>query len=156
MLLCLAESAQHPEKILAYLSAAQLRKKRSAADGKPTVTVMVVDDEETLANTTAEILNAAGFCAFVAYDGESALDLSLKFHPDILLTDVVMPRMNGVELALAVKDNFPHTAIVLFSGQAETSDLLGKARAGGHSFDVLAKPVHPLKLIEYLKGVAGL
>ncbi|HEV2326761.1 MAG TPA: response regulator [Terracidiphilus sp.] len=150
----LSEGAQHPDKILAYLASAKLRKERSHAEGKACPTVLVVDDEETLANTTAEILNLSGFCAFVAYDGKIALDLIAKLHPDILLTDVVMPGMNGVELAIEVRNSFPQASIVLFSGQAGTKDILGKANEEGYSFELLAKPIHPLKLIEHLKNLA--
>lgn len=147
------EGDKQPEKVLAYLAAAQLRRERSQAQGKTCATVLIVDDEETLANTTAEILNIAGFCAFVAYDGKAALELAAELTPDILLTDVVMPVMDGVDLAIAIRKRLPQTAIVLFSGQTGTTDILGKARAQGYSFELLAKPLHPLKLIEHLKKI---
>ncbi|HEV2135897.1 MAG TPA: response regulator [Terracidiphilus sp.] len=150
-----SEGAQHSDKILAYLSAAKLRKERSYQEGKTCPTVLVVDDEETLANTTAEILNISGFGAFVAHDAKSALDLIANLRPDILLTDVVMPEMNGVELAMSVRNTYPDTAIVLFSGQTGTKDILGKAQADGYNFELLAKPIHPLKLIEHLKKLSG-
>jgi len=139
------------DRFIAYLSAAQQRKERLKAGGQDCTTVLVVDDEETLANTTTEILNSAGFCAFVAYDGQTALELAGRFHPDILLTDVMMPGMNGIELAVAASSQLPRTRVILISGQAGTVDLLEKARADGHAFDLIAKPVHPLKLIEHLK-----
>lgn len=142
----------HPSnKFLAYLAAAEQRKRDEQAQGRECRTVLVVDDEETLANTTIEILNMAGFCAFVAYDGETALELAAKFHPDILLTDVVMPRMNGVELAMAISRVLPDTHILLISGQAGTIDLLEKASNEGYNFELIAKPIHPLKLIERLR-----
>ena len=147
----------HPSnKLFAYFAAAQERHGKKRAEGQGCATVLVVDDEETLANTTVEILNIAGFCAFVAYDGQTALELASKFHPDILLTDVMMPGMNGVELAVAISKQLAHTRILLISGQAGTIDLLEKARGEGHSFEVIAKPVHPMKLIERLKKLADL
>ena len=147
------EEVQSSNRFLAYLAAAQQRKEILEAAGQECPTVLVVDDEQTVANTTIEILNMAGFCAFVAYDGQTALELAAKFHPDILLTDVVMPEMNGVELALAVNKLLPRTQILLISGQAGTIDLLEKARSEGHAFELIAKPVHPLKLIERLKSL---
>lgn len=150
-MLVYASEAAPSNKLLAYLAAAQSRKESSNAAGKACSTILVVDDEETLANTTTEILNIAGFCAFVAYDGQTALDLTSKLRPDVLLTDVVMPKMNGVELAVAVHNMFPETSILLFSGQTGTRDILGKANENGYSFELLAKPIHPLKLIEHLK-----
>ncbi len=147
------EDVQPSNRFLAYLAAAQHRKETLEAAGQECPTLLVVDDEETVANTTVEILNMAGFCAFVAYDGQTALELAAKFHPDILLTDVVMPDMNGVELAVAISNLLPRTQILLISGQAGTIDLLEKARSEGHAFELVAKPIHPLKLIERLKSL---
>lgn len=145
------ESVHPSNKFLAYLAAAEQRKREQQAEGRECRTVLVVDDEETLANTTIEILNLAGFCAFVAYDGQTALELAAKFHPDILLTDVVMPGMNGVELAVAISRLLPETHILLISGQAGTIDLLEEAGSAGYSFELIAKPIHPMKLIERLR-----
>lgn len=141
----------HPSnKFLAYLAAAQERQVQREAEGRECRTILVVDDEETLANTTIEILNMAQFCAFGAYDGQTALELAARFNPDILLTDVVMPGMNGVELAIAISKLLPKTQILLISGQAGTIDLLEKARVEGYRFELIAKPIHPAKLIERL------
>ena len=146
----------HPSNnFLAYFSAAQERKQALAASGQECPTILVVDDEETLANSTVEILNISGFCAFVAYDGETALELAAKLHPDILLTDVVMAGMNGIELAVAITKVLPETQILLISGQAGTIDLLEKARQDGHAFELVAKPIHPMELIEHLGRLGG-
>src|ERR1700757_1303859 len=64
--------------------------------------VLVVDDQRLIADTISEILDGAGFQVKAAYDGWSALDIAGRFHPDYVLSDVLMPRMNGVELAIAV------------------------------------------------------
>ena len=149
------EIVQPSNKFLAYFTAAQERKLQVEATGRDCPTILVVDDEETLANTTVEILNASGFYAFVAYDGQTALELAAKLHPDVLLTDVVMPGMNGVELAIAISKLLPWTQILLISGQAGTIDLLEKARDEGFSFDLVAKPIHPMKLIEKLNRLHG-
>jgi CheY-like chemotaxis protein len=149
------EIVQPSNNVLAYFSAARERKQTSEASGQECPTVLVVDDEETLANTTVEILNISGFCAFVAYDGQTALELAAKLHPDILLTDVVMPEMNGIELAVAIFRVLPQTRILLISGQAGTIDLLEKARQDGHAFELVAKPIHPMKLIEHLRKLGG-
>ena len=149
------DSAEPSNNFLAYFAAAQQRKNTLEAAGRECATILVVDDEEILANTTIEILNQAGFCAFVAYDGQTALELAAKFHPDILLTDVMMPGMNGVELAVAIRNLLPQTHILLISGQAGTIDLLEKARLQGYRFDLVSKPIHPLKLIELLKKLGN-
>jgi CheY-like chemotaxis protein len=112
--------------------------------------VLVVDDEKLIADTTCEILQGAGFDARAAYDGWTALDIADKFHPDYLLTDVLMPRMNGVELAIAITKMSPATRIVLFSGQAGISEILLEGHDLGYEFEIVAKPIHPIKLIERL------
>ena len=80
--------------------------------------ILVVDDERRIADTLSEILELAGFHVMVAYDGWEALEKAARFHPDYLLSDVLMPRMNGVELAIAIRKIYPAAKILLFSGQA--------------------------------------
>jgi CheY-like chemotaxis protein len=114
--------------------------------------VLVVDDEELITETLREILRRAGFDVQIAFDGCAALELVPVFRPHYLLTDVLMPRMNGVELAIAVRKMFPETRIILFSGQAGISDILLNGKQQGFQFELIPKPMHPLKLIELLKG----
>jgi CheY-like chemotaxis protein len=124
---------------------------RSATGRLPRI--LVVDDERLLADTTAAILNGAGFCAKTAYNAVEALQMTASFHPDYLLTDVMMPGMNGVELAIAMTETHPSAKILLFSGQAGISDILEESRAKGFEFPLLAKPVHPSKLLEGLRNL---
>jgi CheY-like chemotaxis protein len=113
--------------------------------------VMIVDDQHLIADTLAEILGNAGFDAIAAYDGFDALDKASRFDPKWVLTDVLMPRMNGVELAIAVRKNYPNSSILLFSGQAGISEILHEGHRQGYEFELIPKPIHPLKLIERLK-----
>lgn len=113
--------------------------------------VLVVDDQHLIADTLAEILSNAGFDAVAAYDGWDALDKASRFHPHWVLTDVLMPRMNGVELAIAMRQKYPQSTILLFSGQAGISEILHEGRRQGYPFELIAKPIHPSKLIERLK-----
>jgi CheY-like chemotaxis protein len=126
-------------------------KSKHTTAAKPTV--LVVDDERIIADTTAEILNRFGFEATRAYDGQQALKIAATLHPDYLLTDIVMPGMNGVELAITITRTFPTTKTLLFSGQAGISNLLKQAEEEGYAFELLAKPIHPKKLIEFLKNM---
>lgn len=113
--------------------------------------MLVVDDQRLIADTLAEILTNAGFDAVPAHDGWEALDVAARFRPDWVLSDVVMPRMNGVELAIAIRQNYPGTEVLLFSGQAGISDILDEGTQRGYAFELIAKPVHPLRLIERLR-----
>ncbi len=116
-------------------------------------TVLVVDDQELIVDTITEILELYGFRAFAAYGGRPALELAAKIQPDYLLTDVLMPGMNGMELAIAIKEVLPGTRIILFSGQTGVSSILLDGRQRGHEFEMIAKPIHPEKLIEVLKNM---
>jgi DNA-binding response OmpR family regulator len=110
-----------------------------------------VDDERVIADTTTEILKRSGFDAVCAYDGASALELAIRTNPDFVLTDVVMPSMNGVQLAIAIRKALPATEILLLSGQAGISEIVERGRKEGYSFELIAKPVHPERLLERLK-----
>jgi DNA-binding response OmpR family regulator len=108
---------------------------------------MVVDDESSIADTLAEILSRSGYTAITAYDADSALESALLMPPEMLITDVILPGMSGIELAITVKRIFPDCKIILFSGQASTADLLSKANRDGHQFQLLTKPIHPADLL---------
>ena len=114
--------------------------------------VLVVDDERVIANTISIILNQSGFEATSAYSGDEAVEIAKSFQPDILLTDVVMFAMNGIEAAILVRDILPSCRIVLLSGQTIAADLLDEAREQGHEFEILAKPLHPNQLIAHLRS----
>lgn len=109
--------------------------------------VLVVDDESIIAETLSEILSRAGYKAMTAYDANAALEIALLTPPELLVTDVVLPGMSGIELAITIRRIFPDCNVLLFSGQASTEDLLGAARRQGHQFTLLTKPVHPIDLL---------
>ena len=112
--------------------------------------ILVVDDQQLIADTLAAILIDAGFEAMIAYDGLQALEIASRFQPDWLLSDILMPRMNGVALAIEIRKRHPATAILLLSGQAGISETLQEGHAQGYDFEVLAKPIHPRELLERL------
>src|SRR5215475_8682098 len=114
--------------------------------------VLVVDDERVIADTLATILNQSGFEATAVYSGSDAVDRALASRPDLVISDVIMQDMNGIEAAIRIRKGLPECKILLFSGQAATADLLEKARKQGHEFEILAKPVHPQDLLAKLRN----
>ena len=143
--------------------------------------VLVVDDERVIADTLSMILNQSGFDARAVYSGERALELAttfalvmilnqsgfearavnsgeralelaLTFEPEMLISDVIMADLNGIDAAIQIRALLPRIKILLFSGQAATADLLEKARARGYEFEIMAKPVHPQDLLTKLRG----
>jgi len=122
------------------------------AENSPRPKVLVADDERVIADTLAMILNQSGFVARAVYSGEKALELAESFVPDMLISDVIMADLNGIDAAIKIRALLPSIKILLFSGQAATADLLEKARAQGYEFEILAKPVHPQDLLNKLRG----
>lgn len=114
--------------------------------------ILVVDDERVIADTLVIILNRNGFEATAAYSGESAVEMAQSIHPEMIISDVIMNDMNGIDAAIQIRSMLPKCKILLFSGQAATADLLEKARNQGHEFEILAKPVHPQDLLMHLRS----
>ncbi len=114
--------------------------------------VLVVDDEHLIADSLAQILQDAGFNAIAVYSAKSAIEAANKNCPDAIISDVVMPRVNGIELAKSVAKNCPSTKILLISGQAQTPGMVEKARDQGYQFELIPKPIRPQELIEKLRG----
>jgi CheY-like chemotaxis protein len=114
--------------------------------------VLVADDERVIADTLSMILNQSGFEARAVYSGEKALELAPTFEPDMLISDVIMADLNGIDAAIQIRALLPGIKILLFSGQAATADLLEKARTQGYEFEILAKPVHPQDLLTRLRA----
>lgn len=109
--------------------------------------IFVVDDEKCIADTLAVILRKSGYEARAFYNAQSALEQVKSCGPELVISDVVMPGMSGVEMAVLIKELHPTCRVLLFSGQAGTVDILEKVRGQGYNFELLAKPIHPTDLL---------
>ncbi len=118
-----------------------------------TRTILIADDEPTVAHTVKMILELAGYRTLVAHDGETAARLIRETAPDAVLLDVILPRMDGVEVAIQACRTSPNCKVVLFSGRPDAADLLAQARSRGYSFDILAKPTPPQELLTKLRDL---
>lgn len=115
--------------------------------------VLVIDDEIVIADTLALILRQNGFPSTVAYSGEAALRIARDMEPDVVLSDVVLGGITGIEVAIRISVLYPACRIILISGETATADLLDQAeRQQGRRFEILAKPVHPEDLLARLAG----
>ncbi len=120
--------------------------------------ILIADDEHTIADTLATILEMHGFEARTAYDGRQAVAIALEWLPHILLTDVLMPVMDGIEAAMAICGSLPDCRVILLSGLASNTDLPTELQQRGLDFEVLRKPIPPEELLQALgtaKGVPG-
>jgi YesN/AraC family two-component response regulator len=114
------------------------------------LSVLIVDDEPLIADTLAVILRRKGYASSAVYNGVDAIMSAEMAPPDILITDVMMPGMNGIDLAVSVKALIPDCAVLLFSGHANLNHLLEDPRSAVHDFPLLSKPIHPDELLGHI------
>ena len=122
---------------------------------KPTRRILIIDDEITIADTLALIFKTQHYEARVAYSAERAIEILAEWRPDLAILDVILPEMNGIDLAIVIKANYATCHVLLFSGHANTTMLLEEAGRKGHQFEVLAKPVHPNLMLERASALLG-
>ena len=116
--------------------------------------ILVVDDEPVIVEVLIKIFGKLGYTCAAAYDGDEAIEKAREFQPNLVITGVIMPRMNGIEAAKRIVDEQPACEILFFSGQAYCIDL--EAAAKGYNFlPILQKPVHPRVLVELAAGSAA-
>lgn len=110
--------------------------------------VLIVDDEPLITETLAAILNGKSMAVLTASNSVEALEIARLVPPDLLISDVCMPGMNGIELAVEVTRMVADCEVILFSGRVIASDSGAAPDAGLREFVVLQKPVHPADLLE--------
>jgi DNA-binding NtrC family response regulator len=118
---------------------------------KPRMIGYIIDDEPLIATTLEIILIGEGFDARSFVNPLDALSAAQSVAPNLLISDVVMPELNGFELAIQVTQLCPDCKVLMFSGQTATQALYDSAKSRGHDFRLLAKPVHPNVLLEEIR-----
>ena len=113
--------------------------------------VLVVDDEFIIASTWAQILRMSGFETDLATSGEAAIRNARQRRPDVLLSDVLMPGISGIETATEILKFHPDCRVILISGHAETARSLAQDYPGKPDFEILRKPIHPLVVLERIR-----
>ncbi|MBA3842477.1 MAG: response regulator transcription factor [Actinobacteria bacterium] len=96
------------------------------------VSVVIADDQRLFAEALEAILSSERRIVVVgrAFDGRSALELSRVHHPDVVLMDIAMPVMDGIDATKAIRDELPGTRVIVLTGSASTQDI-SRARAAG-------------------------
>jgi len=114
--------------------------------------VLVVDDDRVLADTLADILRKHGYRPVALYSGEEAVELARRFRPDVLLSDIRMSRLDGIEAAKRIRELHPNCRVILFTAQTvsaamrQTIDRLG--------FELLQRPLRPEDVLAALQSNA--
>ena len=115
--------------------------------------IFVVDDENAIASVFARILRLQGFHATHFNQPLKALEAARLEAPDVLISDVVMPGMSGIDLAAQIWKTYPECKVLLCSGQASSGELIDSARAAGYSLNVLQKPVSPSLMLGKIRNL---
>lgn len=115
--------------------------------------ILVVDDESGITETLRAILCLKGYQVDIATDGEEGYEKALALKPDLIISDISMPRLNGVEMAIKIAAEMRGARILLFSGQAMTLESLQQARTRGYHFECLVKPFHPTDLLNKVEAL---
>lgn len=116
-------------------------------------TVFIVDDNSTIALTLGMILCREGYNSLSFNEPIEALQAASGDSPDLLITDIIMPAMTGIELASQIQHLTPNCKILLFSGPGSQFDLVEKAEHDGQHFALLTKPAHPNVLLQKVEEV---
>ena len=100
--------------------------------------ILVVDDVDTIARVYARFLERQGYDVQIAFNGEEALAIWEQFHPDLVISDIRMPKMSGFELANALRKKNPKQKVVLMTGYADEAEVLEQQQS--HGFPFFTKP----------------
>ncbi len=110
-------------------------------------TVLVVEDDPVILRLLEVNFDLEGFTVLQAQDGAEGLDAARLHRPDVIVTDIMMPKMSGIELVAALRadDATASIPVLLLSAKAQTSDLKAGMDAGAD--DYVTKPFEPLDLL---------
>jgi len=114
--------------------------------------ILIVDDEPEVTESLSAILAKHDYEVRVAATAEAAIETIAGWTPDLAIVDVMLPLMNGIDLAIVIRETHPRCRLVLFSGQQTTQAVLEEAARKGNLFEILAKPVHPLFMLDYVSS----
>jgi diguanylate cyclase (GGDEF)-like protein len=114
--------------------------------------ILVVDDDPDIARFVEVNLRSAGYEVSVAGDGEEALERATEIRPDLVLLDVMMPRLDGFEVAQRLRKNpqTANTSIIMLTAKALSSDKVTGLQSGAD--DYIIKPFDPIELLARVKG----
>ena len=110
----------------------------------PKARILIVDDEESSRELFAELLQRWGYEVDQTADGHGALKLAAETHPDVIISDLVMPKLDGLALVRALREGQPDTPVVIITGKGTIDAAVEAVREG--VFDFVEKPLDPARL----------
>src|SRR5258708_11485700 len=105
--------------------------------------ILIVDDEESTRELFAELLQRWGYEVDQTADGHGALKRAAETHPDVIISDLVMPKLDGLALVRALREEQPDTPVVIITGKGTIDAAVEAVREG--VLDFVEKPLHPAR-----------
>lgn len=115
--------------------------------------ILLVEDEQKLASLLKDAIGDSFYSFTIAHDGKEGIDLFLKLLPDIVITDIMMPNMTGLEMAKKLKDINSELPIIILSAFSDTNKLLNAIDVGIVKYFI--KPFDPDELLDYIKNIVN-
>lgn len=112
-------------------------------------TVLIIEDERELADVMAAYLKVEGFDAFTAYDGESGLELIKEHRPDVVLLDIMLPRLDGMEVCRQLREISDAIVIMVSAKNGEMDKVIA---LGTGADDYVTKPYSPLEVVARVRA----
>jgi two-component system response regulator HydG len=113
--------------------------------------ILIVDDDGGMCETLSDIIEESGYCTAIALDGHQALEMVKEMDFDVILMDIRMPGMNGVETFKQIKSIHPGTAVVMMTAYAVEDRIKEALREG--AYGVLYKPLDIERMLGLLEGL---
>jgi DNA-binding NtrC family response regulator len=114
------------------------------------LTVLVIDDDRVLADTLAQILRLNGLQPIALYSGEEAIELVERLEPDIVLSDIRMSQVDGIEAAKRIRALHPECRVILFTAHPVSTSM--RRMIEGLDFELLQRPLHPDEVLTVLRN----
>src|SRR3970040_67499 len=111
--------------------------------------ILVVDDDEDILDLIESTLSNRGYEVLTAYDGEQAISLLDKLMFDLVITDLKMPKFDGMEVLRKAKEKDPNIEVVILTGHGTMDSVVEALRDGG-AFDYLQTPLHNIKQLSFV------
>ena len=118
-----------------------------------TIKILLVEDEKTLVQIVSETLRSKGFAVETAYDGIEGLKRFFEVHPDVLIADVMMPRLDGFEMVRRIRKTDDRTPVLFLTAKSTPDDVVTGFELGAN--DYLKKPFAIQELIVRIKALMG-
>lgn len=117
------------------------------------IKVLLIEDEITLAKIIKDTLESVGFDVCLAYNGEEGLKLFFESKPDVLISDIMMPKISGLDVVHRIRKTNQYTPVIFLTAKTEVDDVVAGFETGAN--DYIRKPFAMKELVIRIKALTG-